>query len=152
MGIRPILNIVSRMKVWAMPFNTSQLGEVMNAMSMSLPLSSQNHHETRQAPTMSINNWPWRPTSRIDRQWQGPPTSMVPITRIDEWPQEPMTTIDECPPPGLMNSYDHHRPWLMNANKDPSRPSMNGHECPPWQTATEPLAPPLTNSHRCPWH
>ena len=71
-GIRPILDTVLRMKGWATEFDTSQLGEVTNTMSHITALSSHNHHETRWAPTTTIDDWPRGPTTRIDERPRGP--------------------------------------------------------------------------------
>ena len=64
-GIRPILNLVSRMKkVWATPFDTSKWGEVRNTMShIATPLFSQPPRNT-----MSTHHNHWQLAMRIHLQ------------------------------------------------------------------------------------
>ena len=103
---------------------------------------TRHYHSLLTTPT--IDNWPWGPTTKIDRRrraptnvhgarqqdrrtatsahhhhWRGPTT-----TRIDEWLWQLTTTIDQ-------------RPWLITTTDErPQVPTTNGHindspTCPP---------------------
>ena len=152
-GIRPILNTVSRMKVQATLFDTSQLGEVMNVMShITTPLFSQPPRNM-----MSTDHYhQWLATRTHLQDWQTM-TRPINVHGAHYWDWQMATRahhhhINKFPLPGSINGYNQPQPQLTNSNKGPSPPLMNSHKCPPWQMAMEPLAPPSTNGHRCPWH
>ena len=89
---------------------------------MSQPLSSQPH-EMQQLPTMTINDWPWGPTTRIDGWWWGL-TNVHRAHHHDQQgpkqPQAPMT-INKQPIALLMIPQPA---FILHPHSPPCRPCL----------------------------